>query len=112
MSGSVSLIDGHIDEVFICPVCGKEFTPSFNRQQKYCCAECRKIAKKRKDREYYREYYREGRWLKKKKKEPVAPHVQVKSRSLSSLSGEELLHYGQIQQGMNMDALRVHIPKE
>lgn len=111
MSGSVSLIDGHIDEVQTCPVCGKEFTPH-HISQIYCGVDCRKIAKKRKDREYYREYYREGRWLKKKKKEPIAPHVQVKSRSLSSLRGEELLRYGQIQQEMNMDALRVHIPKE
>lgn len=111
MSGSVSLIDGRIDELQTCPVCGKEFTPSFNRQQKYCSAECGKIAKKQKDREYYKAYYREGKTIRKPKKDPVTPRVQVKSRSLDTLSGDELLRYGTTQQSMNADILSVKIPQ-
>ena len=105
MSGSVSLIDGHIDEVRICPICGKEFTTSFNRQQKYCCAECAKIAKKLKAKVYYKWYYLQHKMA---NSEPVLePRATVKSRPLDTLSGEELLHYGRVQQGMNKDDFMV-----
>ena len=107
MSGSVSLIDGHIDEVRICPICGKEFTPSFNRQQKYCCAECAKIAKKLKAKEYYKWYYLQHKMA---NSEPLLePRVTVKSRPLDTLSGDELLHYSSVQQKMNANMFSVTI---
>ena len=91
-------------ETMICPICGAEFTPRCG--QKYCRVECRTIAKRRQERSYKREDYKKNAT----KDEPVARTVQTKCRPLSSLSGEELLHYGAIQQSMNRDSLRVHIP--
>jgi hypothetical protein len=107
MGGDVSLIDGHIDEVRICPICGKAFVPH-QWQQKYCCSDCAKKAKKLKDIEHHKSYRMLG---KRPKEEPLfEATVKVKSKPLNSMSGEELLSYGSVQQGMNAEELRVHIP--
>jgi predicted nucleic acid-binding Zn ribbon protein len=106
MSGSVSLIDGHIDEVRICPICGKEFVPLQPWTQIYCCKECRELANRQKAKGRKRAYrYRYQRPVSEPK-----PVVQASGKRLDSFSGEELLHYGQLQQERYRDNLRVYIP--
>ena len=51
----------------------------------------------------------EGKRVRPKKKEPLfGSRAQVKSKSLDSLSGEELLNYGKLQVQENIEQLRVH----
>lgn len=109
MSGSVSLIDGHIDEVRICPICGKTFAPH-HVQQKYCSLECAHEAKLRMDRQHKTEIRHRDN---KPESEPVVlPRASVKSKPLGALSGDELLNYGAVQKKMNADALRVTVPND
>lgn len=106
----------------ICPICGKSFVAKTKRPTMFCSEECRAERKRQLGKAYWDAY---GKHKKRKRKpKPIEADfyvsneefelnakTRVKSRALDSLSGEELLNYGAVQQRMNADKLRVCVPK-
>ena len=93
----------------VCEICGKVFTPKTRRPQKFCSVECRAERKRQLGKEYWCAF---GKYKKRKhgkkpldedfaeaKLKKVYPKWNMKP--LNEMSGEELLHYGQIQTSMN-----------
>lgn len=95
-----------VNNTKICPICDKSYAPYGN--QKYCCEECSKEARRRQALEYKRRGYRKKAPTRKR---AVPAPVKVRVNSLDSLSGEQLLHYGALQQAMNAELLKVEIPR-
>ena len=93
----------------ICEICGKEFVPKSRRPQKFCSKECQAERKRQLGKEYWDAYgkYKKRKHGKKPLEEDFAEaklkkvHPQWKMKPLNEMSGEELLHYGQIQTSMN-----------
>jgi hypothetical protein len=93
----------------VCEICGKVFTPKTRRSQKFCSVECRAERKRQLGKEYWCAF---GKYKKRKhgKKPLEEDFAEAKLKKVypkwsmkpwSEMSGEELLHYGQIQTSMN-----------